>query len=240
MALEGGAGFRKGEAYAASYTFGPSEPENDEFRSLMREWARMGFATAALKVAVSRNHEEVVKRLLEAGADANDGDGELVFSATRNDNAAIVKLLLREGKLNKMANSPALTASTGYAAVYGFEEVLDLLLETGVDIPPGMRREFLWGAAYKGHAGVLKVLLAAGVGEDDKVDALWGACMSGHPDAARVLLAAGAEKSLFKGLVFLLLAVYRQHRKIIFAVSVLVVGCSLYVCLERVGLMRSQ
>ncbi|KAJ3033636.1 hypothetical protein HDV00_006011 [Rhizophlyctis rosea] len=83
------------------------------------------------------------------------------------------------------------------AAAMGDEDILVLLINSGVDIGNETYGSMLYHAAYGGHVGVVRILLAGGVNDFYKREALMiavnaGERRVGHADVVRALLAAGA------------------------------------------------
>ena len=86
--------------------------------------------------AVRRGNTEILKLLLEGGADPNvaDGDGltPLLFVARRQKYKAVAKLLLDYGANPNKADQVGRTP-LHYAVIYGAKEVFQVLLDRGAD-----------------------------------------------------------------------------------------------------------
>jgi ankyrin repeat protein len=136
--------------------------------------ARVGPGCTPLLLAAGRGRVDVVRLLLERGADIKASD-ELGNSALHH---------------------AVLTSSN--------EEVVDVLLDWGVDAsragPRGVTPLML--ASSQGKTGavarVLRALRGQGLNAQAETGAtaLWGACNMGHTDTAKVLLLEGADHTI--------------------------------------------
>lgn len=106
--------------------------------------AKDAYGHTALMSATWAGHAEVVKLLLEDGADVNEQNKHnrataLMYSANhftsekKSDNASIVNLLLNAGADGNIRNTSGRTALM-LAAVSGNSEVVKVLLNKGVDV----------------------------------------------------------------------------------------------------------
>ncbi|KAH7390279.1 ankyrin repeat-containing domain protein [Cadophora sp. MPI-SDFR-AT-0126] len=120
----------------------------------------------ALQAVSYRGHEQVVKLLLDKGADVNAQSGfygNALQAASAGGHEQVVKLLLDKG-----ANVNAQGGSYGnalQAASYGgCEQIVKLLLDKGANVNAqgGSYGNALQVASYKGHEQVVKLLLDKG------------------------------------------------------------------------------
>ncbi len=116
----------------------------------------------ALRTACARGHAEVVKVLLDAGADARSGSDWSLRIASERGHAEVVKMLLDAGADVHTYSDTALR----WASERGHVEVVRTLLERGANVRACDDRALLT-AAYKGHIEVVKMLLKAGANIGD-------------------------------------------------------------------------
>ena len=126
----------------------------------------------ALHLAAFRGHSEVMKLLLEAGADkdaAQRNGMTALHAATFHGDTDVVKLLLKAGADKDAVNAFGMTALK-LAARKAHSEVVKLLLQAGADKDAvnGFGMTALHSAARKGHSEVVKLLLEAGADKDVK------------------------------------------------------------------------
>ena len=156
----------------------------------------------ALMLAAGAGREELVGKLLAAGADVNKantrGGTALMYAATHGDPKTVKALLSRGAKVNAKADN-GWTALT-LAAAKGYEAIVKQLLEAGADAniadiygwTPLMR------AADGDRVGVVRVMLAdkslrLNVGDEQGETALHHAAARGAFEIARLLIAHGAD-----------------------------------------------
>lgn len=149
------------------------------------------FSAATLSQAVTKGHDDVVKLLLAAGADANatGTDGQsLVELALRYRQRATAEVLLAAGA--KLDGNLRRNLARN-AVLRGESEIVDLL----VNDAPGATA-LLGDAALKGHLGVVKLLIAKGANVRAKGSAgstpLHEAALGGHAAVCEFLLDTGA------------------------------------------------
>jgi serine/threonine-protein phosphatase 6 regulatory ankyrin repeat subunit B len=157
----------------------------------------------ALIAAASRDHLDVVTRLLARGADAHartDDGGRALDCAAAEGHEETVEALLKHDP--QVVNLPGVQDITPLmaAAAFGHDDLVALLIAHGADprlrLADGTRA--LDVAAFGGHESVVERLLAhdpqlldlAGAGE---ATALTVAAGEGHTGIVRALLARGAD-----------------------------------------------
>ncbi|KAL3981526.1 Ankyrin repeats (3 copies) family protein [Acanthocheilonema viteae] len=160
-----------------------------------------------LMEACCAGHSDIVKHLLEHGADMN------AMSATKNTpliyasaagNVECASLLLDYGCDITIRNDNGHCALME-AASSGYLEVVSLLVQRGFQVLPCNQSDLKVGlesaltlAAYKGHYDVVKYLLEQGADKykEELHTALMEASMDGHYEVAKLLLDNGAPVNL--------------------------------------------
>jgi ankyrin repeat protein len=170
-------------------------------RALLREKPRMvdetdGRTLSALHYAASEGHTEVVRVLLDGGANARVsalGGMTPLFLAAAGGHAETTKLLVERGA-DTNARSP--WNPLRVAAGEGHLEVVRTLLSLGAD-PEGHNIPPLMAAASSGHVAIMELLVKAGakinrVTLDDFSSALTVAAARGQVEAVEWLVSHGA------------------------------------------------
>jgi thiol-disulfide isomerase/thioredoxin len=148
--------------------------------------------------AAQNGHTEIVKLLLEKGADVNAVGGKVLIGAANGGHTEIVKLLLERGADVNAAGGTALMT----AAAMGRTEVVKLLLEKDADVnaKSNIFGTSLYMASQQGHTEIVKLLLEKGADVNAKitidgkmVTALWVAKKGGHTDIVQMLEKSGAK-----------------------------------------------
>lgn len=151
----------------------------------------------ALGIAASKAHDEVVRYLLEQGAevDVQDQDyGTPLYIAAENGCLPIVRQLL-EHRANVNLTGGLHRRPLNAAAYYGHFEVVELLLQKDIEVDP--EEEYRYGsalgaAARKGDHGIVRLLLGKGWKANRKIktygSALVAAATYGHVDVVQALL----------------------------------------------------
>ena len=168
--------------------------------------ARDPLGAAALHDAVWSGRVEIVRLLLQAGADPNithleAGSTPLDYAAVKNE-PEIAQLLLDRGANVRAVNRSGSTA-LHLAAARGYTAVARLLLDHGASIQAldGSGSTPLEEAAWKGFAEMCALLLDRGalvnaLNPETGKSPLNEAASNGHLAAARLLLARGVDPSL--------------------------------------------
>jgi ankyrin repeat protein len=180
-----------------------------------------------------KNRIEIVKLLLEAGADPNiqtlNGDTPLIEASQRKYmEEEIISLLLsykadsniKRNKRNLITSRPQYDwTALIYAANEGLTKVVSLLLKAGAN--PNIKDDdgvtALKRAALKGYTEIVSLLLKAGanpnIKDDDGVTALNKAALKGYTEIVSLLLKAGANPNIKvkNGVTALIDAAYNNH-----------------------------
>ncbi|KAJ3300680.1 hypothetical protein HK104_007581 [Borealophlyctis nickersoniae] len=158
-------------------------------RLLMDHGANLDvLGTEALRTSAMYGRLEMVRLLLEKGVDARN-NGRALSDAARNGHAEVVQMLLENGAdVHADQEGPLM-----YATGKGYHKVVRIVLEHGADVHY-RRDEPLISAAYSGYAEVIQLLLAYGADIHARGDgALRTAAVHLHLEAVRVLLERGGD-----------------------------------------------
>lgn len=142
-----------------------------------------------LYYACNDKRPEIVKRLLDAGADVHAFDDRALIGVCYNGCDETVKYLLEAGADARTQDS----ISVVLAFRHGHMSIIDLLLAAGADVRS--RDEIIKFASYEGNYALVERLLAAGADVD--AGALINACMMGHYRVVELLLKAGADVNAY-------------------------------------------
>ena len=158
----------------------------------------------ALCVASFIGHTEIVKLLLEMGADPNSlkhgwTHGSPVYWASSKGHGAIVRLLLDAGAEIGLETGVACHSALHAAAWSGNTSIVAMLISSGMDVnlnPRGtlsLTNYALSRASWQNHDEVVKLLVEAGADPDSNIAALHIASRLGLDKIVEVLLGAGAD-----------------------------------------------
>lgn len=159
---------------------------------------------SALMFAASENHLQVAQWLIEQGADVNAADNygttALIVAATAGHHE-LVRLLLANGA-NPQTHDDSGGTPLVNAVYFGHEKTVQLLLDKLMqDNPSGLDKrdgeELLMLAAGLGHAGVVSLMVNAGIDVNGRGlkrrTPLMAAAAFDRPEVVKVLLAQGAD-----------------------------------------------
>ena len=160
------------------------------------------FCLTALSHRVCKGYWEVVKCLIEHGADVNaaDKDGRTaLLDASERGHFEVVKYLIERGADVNAADEYGYTALLD-ASEKGHFEVVKYLIEGGVDVNVTSvdGSTAVWFACWRGHFEIVKFLIQNGFRKDVNFcgkggrTALWYASQNGNLDAVALLIGLGA------------------------------------------------
>ncbi len=150
----------------------------------------------ALVRAAHKNNSQIVRLLLERGADANARDiygNTALILASRHGHHEIVKLLLNRGAdVNAITNIGH--TALAYASKDGNEEIVKLLIDRGADVTTELMRTTRYD---NGNKEIVKLLLDNGADANARDiygnTALFLASAHGHHEIVKLLLNRGAD-----------------------------------------------
>ena len=162
-------------------------------------WQELGILVL---FAASEGRSEIVKALIDAGADVNvknkKGQTALIV-ATREGRSEVVKILLAAGA-NVNAKQNRYQTAFMVAVIENRPKIAKMLLAAGANVGArdGRNMTPLMVAASEGHTEFVQMLLAAGAdvnlkdGNGSQTALSWAA-QNGHSEVVKILLAAGAD-----------------------------------------------
>ncbi|OAA76622.1 ankyrin [Akanthomyces lecanii RCEF 1005] len=154
--------------------------------------------STALHVASYRGRLEVARKLLEDCSDINTRKQQTMsplFQAAADGNVNVVKLLLERGGDPFVVNNKGLTL-TQITAGYGYLDVFQVLLDTGLDVDTHKGLTPLHHACVDGHADMVRMLLARGANNNamyEGLGALHAAAFYCHLHIFEILLSNGLD-----------------------------------------------
>ncbi|KAI9776415.1 MAG: hypothetical protein M1839_009612 [Geoglossum umbratile] len=156
----------------------------------------------ALHWSATQKHEEIVRLLLNKGAEigSRDNKGQVALHvAAYSGHESVVRLLIKKGADVNAKNSDGWTALR-WAAREGHEAVVRLLIGKGADVNAKDNRDELTAlrlAAQEGHEAVAQLLIEKGADvnakESDGSMALHLAALKGYKAVVRLLIEKGAD-----------------------------------------------
>ena len=159
----------------------------------------------ALMFAIAKGHDEIIKLLLDNGADVNvdaHGTTALTGAVAAERNIAVIKMLLDKGaNVNYIANPESGMTALMFAAFKGHADIVKILLDKGADVnatgKDGMTALRMALLSDKSFA-VIKMLLDKGasvnnINTQDGVTALMIATSNLHADIVEMLIVKGAD-----------------------------------------------
>ncbi|KAJ7112573.1 ankyrin repeat-containing domain protein [Mycena epipterygia] len=156
---------------------------------------------AALRTASRLGHMNIVRLLLEKGANYNAVDaenGSVLQAASDGGHTEIVRLLLEKGA-DVNATGVYYGSTLQAASKGGHTEIVRLLLEEGADVNAagGYSGSALQAASYAGSPELVRILLEKGADVNaeggEYGNALQAASYHGSPEIVQILLKEGAD-----------------------------------------------
>ncbi|CAG1970192.1 unnamed protein product [Fusarium graminearum] len=209
-----------------------TDGENQRTIELLLRYGASANATGelygnALTAAAFDGTIDIVRMLLDAGADINSDDGFALQTAAEHNHIDVVKLLLERGAdINRLSTHDGMAAGTALQAAVenGNEEIVDVLLEHGADpnAGGGDNKYPIIGAAKKMENGIFKKLVHAKadvnvVGGSDDTTPLVEAAYYLPKESLELVLDSGADinhKDIFGNTALMLAAVKGDHESV--------------------------
>ncbi|ABK44143.1 Ankyrin repeat-like protein [Magnetococcus marinus MC-1] len=178
----------------------------EKFISLFNHESASEAITKGLNVAIFSGRDDILKYLLEEGADATlagaKGYAPLHIAAALNK-LACAEALLGSGKVELDARGSHSSTALHLAVMQGHVEMVKLLLAVGADatLADEIGNTPLHVAAFKNELACAEALLGSGKVDVDAraehiLTALNMAVMQGHVEMVKLLLAVGADATL--------------------------------------------
>lgn len=183
------------------------------------------YGQTALMAASSEGHYDIVKLLLDKGADVhiqdNNGMSAFMFSSRRG-HFDIVKLLLAGGANTNDKSNDGRTALI-QTSIHDHPNVVKLLLQYGsvVDAADNAGLTALIITSQNGHENIARILLESGANINAKANDGWSALLQasfcGHKSIVKMLLGKGSavNAKANRGEISLILAAQRGHTEIV-------------------------
>jgi ankyrin repeat protein len=158
-----------------------------------------GDGYSPLQFAAQHGNIEMVRLLLEAGADSeyrdHNGDRALLWAADEGQ-AEAIRLLLDAGSPPNSPDDPYGRSPLMQAAASDSPAAVTLLLDAGANLHARDQSDLtpLHYAAWQGDAQIIELLLAAGANPNANTDTLHETPLhyaANHPDMAAALIAGG-------------------------------------------------
>ena len=141
-----------------------------------------------IRWASANGHLEIVKLLIDNGADVTADDNYAIRRASDNGHLEVVKLLIANGADVTADNNQAIRDASNN----GHLEVVKLLIDNGADVNANNNEAIRW-ASDNGHLEIVKLLIDAGADVTaDNNYAISRASDSGHTEIVELLKKHGA------------------------------------------------
>ncbi|KAJ7483657.1 hypothetical protein FB451DRAFT_1170245 [Mycena latifolia] len=170
-------------------------------RQLLAQGIAPGDMDAALCVASSNGHIQLVQLLIDAGAKVNaqnDYYGDPLATASVNGHESVVQLLIKKGA-DVNAQGGFFGNALQAASMDGHKSVVQLLIEKGADVNAqgGRYGNALLAASVDGHESVVQLLIEKGADVNAQGEyfgnALQAASWNGHESVVKLLIEKGAD-----------------------------------------------
>ncbi|KAJ3046226.1 hypothetical protein HDV00_000038 [Rhizophlyctis rosea] len=146
-----------------------------------------------LDMAAASGHLDVVHTLLNFGADVTIGGGNSIYWASVRGRADIVQVLLQAGDARRNRDLWGMQKGLIKAVELGHHQILRVYFSLGGRLPIETYHDIIKVATEKVHVGVIEVLIAIGIKDEDKAWALRMASAKGRAEVVKVLVAGGAQ-----------------------------------------------
>ncbi|RDW61987.1 hypothetical protein BP6252_11420 [Coleophoma cylindrospora] len=153
----------------------------------------------ALSYAVDKGDIDVIRHLLDIGADPNykhGGAWPILMRAVERNNVELVELFLDRGSNIDETTEPSGYSALSRAASRGFKDVASLLANRGADVNRAGSLEFppIYLAARNNDYAMVELLLKAGADPNQSGSAEWQALHMAYDflDVTRLLVSNGA------------------------------------------------
>lgn len=141
----------------------------------------------ALKASCSKGHFDIVKLLIESGANIHINDDYPLRISSKENYVDIVKLLIKSGANIHAGKNESLL----HNAINGNLDIVKSLLEAGANVNGNINIITL--AAENNHLDVIKLLIESGANDKSINTAFVCSVMYGHLDIVKYLVESGAD-----------------------------------------------
>ena len=172
--------------------------DDDVRASYTTEANTIAIATTGIRVASKKGYVDIVRLLIEHGADVNVNDiyeDTALILATKNNHADVVRLLLEKGAFTDYLDNQEQLTALDFACAGGYVDICRLLIAKGANV-----HEFfcIQSACRYGHEEVVRLLLENNAnvdhgGSEDYDPPICIASQKGYFDIVKLLIDNGAD-----------------------------------------------